>query len=121
MAGMQPEMLATGFMFPESPRWWDDQIYFSDVYAKTVFRMSADGSELAEVAHLDGLPSGLGMLPDGSRVVVELTTRKLWRLPKDGGDPQEFADLTGLSRYWLNDLITARDGMTYTGCYGHDL
>ncbi len=121
MTALKPELVVDGYKFPESPRWWDDSLYFSDVYGRKVFRMKADGSNVEEVAHLEGMPSGLGQLPDGSRVIVELTTRKLWKLPALGGSLQPFADLTSLSNYWLNDLITARDGFTYTGCYGHDL
>lgn len=122
MNALRPELIASGYLFPESPRWWDDQLYFSDVYGKKVFRMRGDGSDVATVATFEGLPSGLGQLPDGTRVVVELKTRLLWRLPvEDGGKPTLFADLTGLSKYWLNDLITTGDGFTYTGCYGHDL
>ena len=116
-----PEVVSTGYMFPESPRWWDEQLFISDVYGRTIYRMQADGSQVEEVARLEGMPSGLGQLPDGSRVVVELTTRQLWKLPAGKQELEPFADLTGLSNYWLNDLITSNDGMTYTGCYGHDL
>ena len=70
MSTLRPAPIASGYMFPESPRWWDGQLYFSDVYGKTVYRMGGDGSKVEEVAHLDGMPSGLGELPDGRRVVV---------------------------------------------------
>lgn len=118
---LRPKRLASGLRFPESPRWWDGQLYFSDLYGNKVFRMSEDGLELVEIAPLEGLPSGLGQLPDGRRIVVQQEPRLLRVLTESGVDPEPFADLSEFTKYWLNDCVTASDGITYTGCLEYDL
>lgn len=120
MKAFRPERFASGFLFPESPRWWNGSLWLSDMFGKTVYRVDAACSPVA-VAHLEGMPSGLGTLPDGSRVVAEMATRRLRRLTADGLDPEPLADLAGFTDHWLNDLVTAEDGHTYTGCFGHDI
>lgn len=121
MTALKPELLVDGLMFPEGPRWWDDQLWFSDVYGLNVYRVNADGSDLTTIAEFAGWPSGLGELPDGTRIVVEMRTQKLWRLPTDGEAPTLFSDLEGIAVNEVNDLVTDAHGRSYSGCYGFDI
>ncbi|KRF22398.1 SMP-30/gluconolactonase/LRE family protein [Phycicoccus sp. Soil802] len=121
MNDLHPERIAAGLKFPESPRWWDERLYFSDVYGGKLHTVKADGSELATIVEMDQGPSGLGELPDGRRLVSEQRSRMIWQLPQGDEPLQPFADLRAVSRYWVNDLVTADDGFTYTGTLGHDL
>lgn len=120
MSELKPERLIGGLMFPEGPRWWDEQLWFSDVYGLRVYRMEADGSNLETVAELPDWPSGLGELPDGRRIVVEMRSQKLWEIGSDG-ELSVFADLSGIAVNELNDLVTDRKGRSYSGCYGFDI
>lgn len=121
MNSLRPQLVASGFKYPVSPRWWDDSLYFTDAYGKKVYQMAVDGSDVVEVADLDGMPSGLGELPDGAKLVGEQMTRMLWRLTDTGVDPKPFADLSDYSENWTRDMITAADGITYTTCFGHGI
>ena len=114
------QVLASGFMFPESPRWWDEKLYFSDVYGKKLYRMNADGSDLVELGYYEGCPCGLGLLPDGMRLVSEATRQILWRFTDDGVKI-EHADLSEFSKHWANDIVIDANGITYTSCIGYNL
>lgn len=120
VAAIEPRRLVDGLMFPESPRWWDGELWFSDIYGLKVMRMAADGSDLRTVAELEGWPSGLGRLPDGTIVCNEMRTQKLHRISVDGSVTL-FADLEGIARYEINDSVSDARGRTYVGCYGFDV
>ena len=70
---------------------------------------------VAEVTHDE--PSGLGWLPDGRLLVVAMETGKLLRREPDG-TLVEHADLSGLARGSINDMIVAADGTAYVGDMG---
>lgn len=120
MKELQPELLVENLKFPEGPRWWDNQLWFSDVYGFNVYKMNADGSDLTVVAKFDDWPSGLGELPNGDRIVVEMRSQKIWRLPTGNNAPVLHADLAGLAVNEVNDMVTDAQGRSYTGCYGYD-
>src|SRR5690606_14217044 len=70
---------------------------------------------VVEIAHDE--PSGLGWLPDGRLLVVAMETQRLLRLEPDGS-VVEHADLSGLARGSINDMIVAADGTAYVGDMG---
>jgi sugar lactone lactonase YvrE len=107
-----------GLAFPESPRWHDGALWFSDFYQRQVSRVGADG-RVEPVVHVPGQPSGLGWLPDGRLLVVSMTDRRLLRL--DGATLSEVADLSGLAPAPCNDMLVDGAGRAYIGNFGFDL
>lgn len=107
-----PEILATGFNFPEGPRWHDGSLWFSDLIGQKVLRLSPEG--LIEVlAELDDNASGLGFLPDGSLLIVSMYRRLILRY--SNGQLGVHADLRSLPCDWLNDMVVTADGTAYVG------
>jgi sugar lactone lactonase YvrE len=116
---LECRLLLDGLMFPEAPRWWDGELWFADIYGLEVKRMRPDGSDVRTVARVEGWPSGLGRLPDGTVICNEMRTQKVHRIEADG-TVSPFADLAGLARHEINDSVTDANGRTYVGCYGFD-
>ena len=52
------KILAEDLMFPETPRWQDNKLWFSDMVARKVMRVDLDG-KLEEDAVVPKGPSGL--------------------------------------------------------------
>lgn len=106
-----------GLWFGEGPRWHEDALWFSDMQGHRVVRATLDGasSTVLEMPHDD--PSGLGWLPDGRLLVVAMETQRLHRLEHDGR-LVEHADLSGIARGDINDMIVAADGTAYVGDMG---
>jgi sugar lactone lactonase YvrE len=107
------ETLLEGGGFFESPRWHDGRWWFSDFFRRVV----VSGGE--EVAHVEGMPSGLGWLPDGSLLVVSMSDRRVLRL--HDGVLELHADLSGLCDWHANDMVVLPDGTAYVGNFGFDL
>ena len=108
----------TGLAFPESPRWHDGALWFSDFYQQRVFRACAAG-ELQVMAELDDQPSGLGWLPDGRLLVVGMKKRQLLR--QEAGGLVVHADLSSHVPADCNDMLVDADGRAYVGNMGFDL
>jgi len=104
--------------FPESPRWRDGALWFSDFYTGQVQRLGPDG-RCEVVAEVAGQPSGLGWLPDGRLLVVSMTQRRLLRL--DGTTLSEVADLSALAPFHCNDMVVDALGRAYIGNFGFDM
>lgn len=113
------QVLVDGLCFGEGPRWHDDQLWFSDMHADTVYRVNMSG-ELTTVVRLQGdQPSGLGWLPDGRLLIVAMQSRKL--LVLEGNETVDFADLSDLAAYHCNDMVTDQMGRSYVGNFGYNL
>ena len=114
----KPKILAEGLMFPEAPRWHDGELWFTDQHAKKVMRMQENGC-LNEVIATPDLPGGLGWLPDGTALVVQMTQRKIYRI--EGQELKIYADLSGLASFHCNDMLVDARGRTWVGNFGYDL
>lgn len=106
-----------GLWFGEGPRWHDGALHFSDMHGHRVVRAALDGTSSTVVELTHDEPSGLGWLPDGRLLVVAMETQKLHRLEADG-TLVEHADLSGIARGDINDMIVAADGTAYVGDMG---
>ena len=112
-----PTTVLDGLVFPEGARWHEGALYFSDMHDGIVWRLTPGGSA-TNVLELPTLPSGLGWLPDGTMCVVSMEDRRLLRLTPDG--PVTLADLSGVARYVINDMVIDRAGRAYIGTFGCD-
>jgi len=106
-----------GLHFAEGPRWHDNALYFSDMHAHRIIRMTADGTTEIVAEVLDDEPSGLGWLPDGRLLIVAMETQTVRRVEPDGSVVIH-ADLAPVARGSLNDMIVATDGTAYVGDMG---
>jgi sugar lactone lactonase YvrE len=111
--------LVEGGHYFECPRWHDERWWVSDFYRHAVLTYDADGDE-EHVLEVEGQPSGLGWLPDGDLLVVSMKDRRVLRRSADG-TVTEHADLSGLARGHLNDMVVDRHGHAYAGSFGFDL
>lgn len=110
--------LAGDLGFPESPRWHDGRLVFSDFHDQRVRALTLDG-ELTTVLELDDAPSGLGWTPEGVLLVVAMERRALLEVTASG--PVERADLHAYTRFRANDMVVDVVGRAYVGSFGYDL
>ncbi len=111
------ELVHTGVDFGEGPRWHDGRLWFSDLYRHAVFSLGDDGERLE--VELDDQPSGLGWMPDGTLLVVAMTTQRLLAID-DAGQIREHADLSSIATDLCNDMVVSADGHAYVGNFGYD-
>ena len=107
--------LVEGLGFLEGPRWRDGRLWFSDFVSRTVHTVDLDGM-LSDVIEVEGVPSGLGWLPDGRMLVVSMEDRRLLRM--DDGGSVEHADLSAYATYHCNDMVVDNHGRAYVGNFG---
>lgn len=119
MAKYKLEMLADGFIFLEGPRWHDQQLWLSDMRGETVYTLSETGKR-SKVASFPKHPSGINFLPDGRVVIVSMQDRKLMQV-EAGGTLSEYADLSNMVSYDINDSVCDASGNIYVGNFGYDL
>ncbi len=115
----QPRILAQSIYFGEGPRWHDGRLWFSDFYSHRIRSVDLTGDMRTEL-ELEGQPSGLGWMPDGSLLVVRMELRQLWRRWPDGRF-ELHADLAEHSAFLCNDMVVDAQGRAYVGNFGFDL
>ena len=107
--------LMEGLTFGEGPRWYEGKFYFSDFYSHKVFSLDMDGNyEL--IVEVQGQPSGLGWMPDGTMLIVSMKDRKL--LGFHNNKLSEVADLSDLAGFHCNDMVVDNKGNAYVGNFG---
>jgi sugar lactone lactonase YvrE len=110
-------ILATNIGFPESPRWHEDRLWFSDIFGShKVHTMDADGN-VSDVATVPNCPSGLGWTPNGDLLVVSMDDCLLLRFRAGSSTPVVACDLSNLARV-TNDMVVGPDGTAYIGDNG---
>jgi sugar lactone lactonase YvrE len=115
---MTPEILLDDLVFPEGPRWHNGALYFSDMHAGIVWRVTPQGVA-TKVLDLSSLPSGLGWRPDDMLHVVSMLDRRFLRVTPQG--PVTVADLSSIAPYPINDMVIGLQGHAYIGTFGCDL
>ncbi|MBN8485139.1 MAG: SMP-30/gluconolactonase/LRE family protein [Sphingomonadales bacterium] len=113
------QTLAEGIYFGEGPRWHDGRLWLSDFYSSRVCSLGLDGDLRTEL-ELEGRPSGLGWMPDGSLLVVRMELRQVWRRWPDGRF-ELHADLADHSAFLCNDMVVDGHGRAWVGNFGFDL
>src|SRR5229473_3008292 len=113
-----PTTLIEGRAFLEGPRWHDGALWVSDMYAQEVLRVTLDGG-VDVVARVDGDPSGLGWLPDGTLLIVSMRDRRLLRLEADG-EVGVAADCSSVAPHEINDMVVDARGHAFISQFGFD-
>jgi sugar lactone lactonase YvrE len=111
--------VATGFSYLESPRWREGRLWLSDFYTRHVVTVEPATGIVETVCEVDGQPSGIGWLPDGSMLVVSMLDRRVLRLER--GNLAEHADLSKLIAWPANDMVVDALGRAWVGNFGYDL
>jgi sugar lactone lactonase YvrE len=118
MAQRRLVTLLDGGGFLEAPRWREGRWWVSDFFRHRVISVGPDGDE-RYVLEVEGRPSGLGWMPDGSMLVVSMLDRTILRCAADGVTVH--ADLAAYCGGHLNDMVVDREGRAYAGNFGFDL
>jgi len=109
-----------GGLFFECPRWRDGRWYVTDIYRRAVLTLREDGSDVRDVATFDTRVSGTGWLPDGSLLVVAIEDLRVLRVDPTGA-VTTYADLHGLGRGMVNDMVVDRHGRAFVGLLGWEI
>lgn len=115
--------LISGMSFTESPRWRDGRLYFSDFYTHRVLAASVGGPShgvVETIAHVPGVPGGIGWLPDGRMLIASKHDRSVLLREADGS-LKVHADLFDLAPWHVNEMVVDRAGRAWVGNYGFDL
>jgi sugar lactone lactonase YvrE len=110
--------LLTGLVAGESPRWYGDRLWLSDMGASQVVAVDSDGTSEV-VLDVPAMPMGLGWLPDGRMLIVSCRDGKLLRREPDGSVVTH-ADLSRLSGHPWGDMVVDGRGNAYVGDIGFD-
>jgi sugar lactone lactonase YvrE len=113
------DTLLEGGSFFEGPRWHEGRWWVSDFYRHLVLAVDEDG-RAEEVMTVEGQPSGLGWMPDGSLLVVSMVDHRILRRSPDGAVSLH-ADLSEHCTGHLNDMVVDGSGRAYAGNFGFDL
>jgi sugar lactone lactonase YvrE len=104
--------------FLECPRWHEDRLWVSDLYAHEVLSIGQSG-DLRVEAQIPNQPSGLGWLPDGRLLIVSMLDRKILRR-EHSGELVVHADLSALSPTKINDMVVDGFGRAWVGSFGFE-
>ena len=105
----QPELLCEGFVFPESPRWHRGSFYCSSIDEGTIFKIGLDGARDI-VLQIDDWLSGWAFVGPDSDEIILTSSNKRKLLRWNGSELCEFADLSGVATFGINDMIQTVNG-----------
>ena len=114
---LRTEVLLEGLLFPESPRWHDDKLWFVDIDGHKVMTVDLNGKTETILQRTEQL-SGLGWLPDNKLLVVSMGDNTLLRLDPEGVNV--VADLNKFDTALCNDMVVDKNGRAYVGNMGFD-
>ena len=112
-----PTVLLSGSHFLEGPRWHDGSWWASDMFGGEVIAVPDGGGQPRRVP-VDGRPSGLGWLPDGTMLVVSMDSRQILAVGDHGS--RLHADLSAFTDSALNDMVVDGTGTAWVGYFGFD-
>lgn len=112
---LAPELLTSGLVFGEGPRWRNDRLWFSDMHGEAVWTVDLSGRQELVVELPGRRPSGLGFLPDGDLLIVSMLEREILRWNQSGISLH--ADVSDLIADACNDMVVSSDGRAYVGSF----
>jgi sugar lactone lactonase YvrE len=115
----EPVRLLDDIQFGESPRWRGDRLWFSDILDGKVYTVGMEGDRVLVADFGDSRPSGIGFLPDGDALVVDMGMPGIVRLSADGSRTVH-AELGDVTIALLNDMVVDARGNAYVGSTGRN-
>lgn len=119
MTAPERARLLDDLQFGESPRWHDGRLWFSDILDGKVYTATMDGERTLVADLSPSRPSGIGFLPGGDALVVDMAMPGIVRLGADGSRTVH-AELGAVTIKLLNDMVVDGDGNAYVGSTGRD-
>jgi len=112
------QVLMTGLLMGESPRWHDGRLWVCDWPAQQIVSLDAQGrSEV--VTPVQSFPFCIDFLAGGALLIVASSQRKVLRREADGTTTTH-ADLSGLPDKPWNEIVVDRRGNAYVNSIGFD-
>ena len=108
-----------GGRYFEGPRWHAGRLWFVDCMDRTLLSLDPSGACEQHAKFEDDTPCGLGVLPDGSLVVLTMFRKRL--MTYANGQLSLYADLSGIATGTIDDMIVDGLGRAYVGDLGFDL
>ncbi len=115
---LKTQTLLTDLAFPESPRWHQGRLWFSNWGMHEIVAVDLDGKSEV-ILRMPSFPFSIDWLPDGRLLVTSGRDGRLQRREPDGALVTH-ADLTGLSNGW-NEIVVDGRGNAYVNGGGFDL
>jgi sugar lactone lactonase YvrE len=108
-----------GGRYFEGPRWHAGRLWFVDCLERTLLSLDASGECQQHAKFENDTPCGLGVLPDGKLVVLTMFRKRL--MTYADGQLSLYADLSGIAKGTIDDMIVDGLGRAYVGDLGFDL
>jgi sugar lactone lactonase YvrE len=113
---MQPRVLLDGLAMPESPRWHDGRLWFSNWGTSQIAAVDLDGNSEVVGEGADGLGWATNWLPDGRMLI---TGAELIRVEPDGSRVRH-ADLSHFSPLGWSEITVDGRGNVYVNTINFD-
>jgi sugar lactone lactonase YvrE len=113
---IEPRVLLEGLAMPESPRWHDGRLWFSNWGAEEIVAVDLDGNSEVVGRGSEGAGWAVNWLPDGRMLV---TGSELTRVEPDGSRVRH-ADLSHLSPYGWSEMTVDGRGNVYVNSINFD-
>jgi len=113
----EPNILLTGLVIGESPRWHEGRLWLSNWGTQEVIAIDAEGNSEVMAKVPTTIPFSIDWLPDGHLLVTCGPEERLLRQESDGS-LVDHADLSGLAFEGLNEIVVDGRGNIYVngGC-----
>ena len=119
MTATKLDCVFDGGRYFEGPRWHAGRLWFVDCMERTLLSLDVSGSCEQHAKFEDDTPCGLGILPDGRVVVLTMFRKRL--MTYADGRLSLYADLSGIAKGTIDDMIVDGLGRAYVGDLGFDL
>jgi sugar lactone lactonase YvrE len=113
---MTPRVLLEGLAIPESPRWYEGRLWFSNWGTRQIVAVDLDGSSEVVGEGPAGLGWGTNRLPDGRLLI---TGDELIRVESDGSRVRH-ADLSRVSSFGWSEITVDGRGNVYVNTINFD-